>query len=343
MVKKLVPVKASKDGKSAHMREIEVPDNVASMTVEQKRALAKQLLIETEPETLEALFEGMGLSSSKNEYIGILSQSRNQKIVDAGCQHEDPEVRAAAFAAPVASLALASEVFNNEPWNVREAIAYRFAGVSPYIAEEALEETHPNVVIAAAASMNDQEVWEELASSSNFSIRSAAKSHLRISKHEHLAKVSIEERELVAERTSDVDEMIALTEIDDDIRILEGLSKNPNLNSLVISQISGNYDLPTESLRFFQDHPLHPDAECPNSIWSMEAKDFESPHEFSDVKNLVFEGWDQTTEKAMTGIETWRDLRKASDEVMGANEDDHHVFIEGYRQEAGSLYIITGS
>lgn len=54
--------------------------------------------------------------------------------------------------------------------------------------------------------------------------------------------------------------------------------------------------------------------------------------------------WGEPVEVSLPeGKLTWLDLWKAADKCIQESGDNHHVFIEGFRQNGGVLELVTGS
>ena len=85
------------------------------------------------------------------------------------------------------------------------------------------------------------------------------------------------------------------------------------------------------------------------SVWSLDTvADFDQPHPFrSDVFVKYTEHWgDNKDHHYPVQGTTWLDIWRAADLAIQASGDDHHAFIEGFRQDpkdATIIYLQTGS
>lgn len=84
------------------------------------------------------------------------------------------------------------------------------------------------------------------------------------------------------------------------------------------------------------------------SIWSvMEVENFGDPHPYTKAKTLAYKDhWGEKEASVEIKGRTWGDLYKAADQCIQASEDEHHVFIEAFRQSSINpeiLFLVTGS
>lgn len=85
-----------------------------------------------------------------------------------------------------------------------------------------------------------------------------------------------------------------------------------------------------------------------NSVWSMfdidMSEGFRSRSGYT-AKELVYEGWDRTVKIQLPDNPTYLQLWAAADNVLKFANDDHHIFIEGFRQseDGTTLRLLTGS
>lgn len=82
------------------------------------------------------------------------------------------------------------------------------------------------------------------------------------------------------------------------------------------------------------------------SMWSMYdgVNDVEEPSPYK-ARTMVYKNhWGEPVEATLPeGKLTWLDLWKAADKCIKESGDDHHIFIEGFRQNGGMLELVTGS
>lgn len=82
-----------------------------------------------------------------------------------------------------------------------------------------------------------------------------------------------------------------------------------------------------------------------DAIWSMtEVDDLYGFHHFEGVSTLMYKDhWgDNYVSKSFRG-NTWAALYVAANACIRDSGDEHHLFIEGFKQQGNTLILITGS
>jgi hypothetical protein len=82
-----------------------------------------------------------------------------------------------------------------------------------------------------------------------------------------------------------------------------------------------------------------------DTIWSItEVDNLGDPHPYQGVKYVTYRDFwnDGIVTKAING-NTWAALYIAANACIRDSGDDHHVFIEGFKQSGESLSLYTGS
>lgn len=84
------------------------------------------------------------------------------------------------------------------------------------------------------------------------------------------------------------------------------------------------------------------------SIWSvMNIENFSDPHPYTKAKFLAYnDHWGDPSDLIKIKGNTWGDLYKAADLCIEASKDEHHIFIEAFRQstiDPKILFLATGS
>jgi uncharacterized Fe-S cluster-containing protein len=82
------------------------------------------------------------------------------------------------------------------------------------------------------------------------------------------------------------------------------------------------------------------------SIWSVyEVQDINDEPNFGSCKSVLYtRHWGKPVEVELPEDEcTWLDLWKAAEQCIVLSNDNHHIFIEDFKQKDGKLELITGS
>jgi hypothetical protein len=82
-----------------------------------------------------------------------------------------------------------------------------------------------------------------------------------------------------------------------------------------------------------------------STFWSVyEVDDLSSPHPYRGAQTLVYKNhWGENPVYVPIGGTTWADLWVAANAAIKQSGDNHHWFIEGFRQASEDLYLHTGS
>lgn len=84
-----------------------------------------------------------------------------------------------------------------------------------------------------------------------------------------------------------------------------------------------------------------------DAIWSMyEVKDLNEAHPYKDAESLTYPSyhhWGQQDVVVKINGSTWAALYVAANAAIRDSGDEHHEFIEGFRQVDNTLVLITGS
>jgi hypothetical protein len=81
------------------------------------------------------------------------------------------------------------------------------------------------------------------------------------------------------------------------------------------------------------------------TIWSIfEVDDIDSQHPYRGAQTLVYKDhWGEKPVYVPIGGATWADLWVAADAAIEDSGDNHHVFIEAFKQAGDELFLTTGS
>lgn len=81
------------------------------------------------------------------------------------------------------------------------------------------------------------------------------------------------------------------------------------------------------------------------SVWSdYDVNNMDSLHPYPADSVVVYETYESEPVRSPVKGPTWRDLYRAADCAIRSSGDRHHIFIEGFRLEAGNeLHMWTGS
>lgn len=83
-----------------------------------------------------------------------------------------------------------------------------------------------------------------------------------------------------------------------------------------------------------------------HSTWSIMDIDFDMPHDWSDIRYVKTNGWEENPITVEVKGNTWGDLWIASDKALGQCDDKHHVFIEAFyplNENENTLIMSCGS
>lgn len=116
-------------------------------------------------------------------------------------------------------------------------------------------------------------------------------------------------------------------------QIYQGLENAYRLDEEMYEKNSKHYDEVSEQYKF-------------KTEWSVdEVTDLYSPHNFSGVTKMIYTNhWGATNPVSVSINGTcWVDIWKAADECILKSGDNHHIFIEHFRQDGDTLILSTGS